>query len=68
MIGSCNGCPSSSLPLKQAIEKAIYELAPDVAAIEAKSGEQPPKAKKFVQIKGLQPHPPHNIPAATEMF
>ncbi|HVE59820.1 MAG TPA: NifU family protein, partial [Pyrinomonadaceae bacterium] len=66
---SCSGCPSSSLPLKQAIEKAIFELAPDIAAIEAKSGEQPPKARKFVQIKGIQPRPlTNNTTAAAEMF
>jgi len=35
MIGSCNGCPSSAMTLKLAIEKAIYEAAPDVASIEA---------------------------------
>lgn len=33
MEGSCHGCPSSALTLKDAIEKAIYEAAPDVAAI-----------------------------------
>lgn len=34
MKGSCNGCPSSSMTLKLAIEEAIYEAAPDVSAIE----------------------------------
>jgi Fe-S cluster biogenesis protein NfuA len=34
MLGSCHGCPSSALTLKLAIEEAIYELAPEVAAIE----------------------------------
>ncbi|MEP6901054.1 MAG: NifU family protein [Actinomycetota bacterium] len=69
MLGSCNGCPSSSLPLKQAVEKAIYETAPDVAAIEMKSGEAAPKPKKFVQIKGIQSHPPqHQTSAATKMY
>jgi Fe-S cluster biogenesis protein NfuA len=34
MQGSCHGCPSSALTLKNAIEEAIYALAPDVAAIE----------------------------------
>jgi Fe-S cluster biogenesis protein NfuA len=34
LIGSCHGCPSSSLTLKTAIEKSIYELAPDVTSIE----------------------------------
>jgi Fe-S cluster biogenesis protein NfuA len=34
MNGSCNGCPSSSITLKNAIEKAVRETAPDVVAIE----------------------------------
>ena len=34
LIGSCNGCPSSSLTLKTAIEKAIFEAAPDVTFVE----------------------------------
>jgi Fe-S cluster biogenesis protein NfuA len=32
--GSCHGCPSSALTLKNAIEEAIYETAPDVISIE----------------------------------
>jgi Fe-S cluster biogenesis protein NfuA/nitrite reductase/ring-hydroxylating ferredoxin subunit len=32
--GHCQGCPSSMVTLKLAVEKAIYEAAPDVAAIE----------------------------------
>jgi Fe-S cluster biogenesis protein NfuA len=32
--GSCHGCPSSAQTLKQRIEEAILELAPDVSAIE----------------------------------
>jgi len=32
--GHCQGCPSSAVTLKLAVEKAIYEAAPDVAAIE----------------------------------
>jgi Fe-S cluster biogenesis protein NfuA len=34
MQGSCHGCPSSSVTLKALIETAIYNAAPDVAAIE----------------------------------
>jgi Fe-S cluster biogenesis protein NfuA len=34
MLGSCDGCPSSAMTLKLAIEEAIYEQAPDVTAIE----------------------------------
>jgi Fe-S cluster biogenesis protein NfuA len=33
MEGSCQGCPSSAVTLKQSIEEAIYEAAPDVTAI-----------------------------------
>jgi Fe-S cluster biogenesis protein NfuA len=34
MLGSCDGCPSSALTLKSAIEDAIFERAPDVIGIE----------------------------------
>ena len=34
MQGTCNGCPSSALTLKNAIEEAIYAAAPDVEAIQ----------------------------------
>ncbi len=34
MLGSCDGCPSSAMTLKLAIEQAIYDKAPDVTAIE----------------------------------
>jgi Fe-S cluster biogenesis protein NfuA len=33
LTGSCNGCASSAVTLTTAIEKAIYETAPDVTAI-----------------------------------
>src|SRR5262245_26459475 len=33
LIGSCDGCPSSALTLKSAIERHIYEAAPDVISI-----------------------------------
>jgi Fe-S cluster biogenesis protein NfuA len=32
--GSCHGCPSSAVTLKQTIEEAILEKAPDVAGID----------------------------------
>jgi Fe-S cluster biogenesis protein NfuA/nitrite reductase/ring-hydroxylating ferredoxin subunit len=34
MQGSCNGCASSALTLKLAIEEAIYDAAPDVTSLE----------------------------------
>lgn len=39
--GSCKSCPSSAMTLKLAIEEAIYEAAPDVAAIEAEGVLEP---------------------------
>jgi Fe-S cluster biogenesis protein NfuA/nitrite reductase/ring-hydroxylating ferredoxin subunit len=34
LVGHCQGCPSSTVTLKLAVEKAIYEAAPDVVAID----------------------------------
>lgn len=34
MVGSCHGCPSSALTMKQTIEEAILGRAPDVVAVE----------------------------------
>lgn len=33
LLGSCDGCPSSSVTLKTAVEDAIHEAAPEVARI-----------------------------------
>jgi Fe-S cluster biogenesis protein NfuA len=40
LTGSCNGCPSSAVTLKTAIETAIYENAPDVVSVECESASQ----------------------------
>lgn len=60
--GSCKSCPSSSMTLKLAIEEAIYEAAPDVAAIEAEGVTEQAAPTGFVQIgksdgKGGAEHP-----------
>jgi Fe-S cluster biogenesis protein NfuA len=34
LVGSCNGCPSSSVTLKTLVEKSILEAAPEVTSIE----------------------------------
>jgi Fe-S cluster biogenesis protein NfuA len=36
LVGSCDGCPSSAITMKTAIEKAIHDAAPDVVSIETK--------------------------------
>jgi len=43
MQGSCHGCPSSAATLKNSIEQAIYEKAPDVTAIRVQGVEEEPK-------------------------
>ena len=39
--GACNGCPSSALTLKTAVEEAIMRAAPDVDRIEALGAVEP---------------------------
>ena len=34
LLGSCDGCPSSSVTLQLAVEKAIHEAAPEVVIID----------------------------------
>lgn len=62
--GSCNGCPSSTLTLKLAIEEAIAKAAPDLDGIEAEGAVAPAPvpinflpASDFAKMKG-QPAPP----------
>jgi Fe-S cluster biogenesis protein NfuA/nitrite reductase/ring-hydroxylating ferredoxin subunit len=42
MKGTCKGCPSSTRTMKLAIEDAVYEMAPEVTAIEAEGQEPEP--------------------------
>ncbi|MBW3542953.1 MAG: NifU family protein [Planctomycetes bacterium] len=42
--GSCDGCPSSAATLRHTIESAIYEAAPDIAAVEVDGLNEPPTA------------------------
>ena len=39
--GSCNGCPSSTATLKNAIEDAIQRVAPDIEEIKAEGAVEP---------------------------
>ena len=52
--GSCDGCPSSALTVKSAIEDAILVAAPDVVAVEAEGmvSEEP----ALLQIGRFEPH------------
>jgi Fe-S cluster biogenesis protein NfuA len=53
MLGSCHGCPSSAMTLKNAIEEAIYAAAPDALAIEVEGVAEPPPPGGIVQIAPL---------------
>jgi Fe-S cluster biogenesis protein NfuA/nitrite reductase/ring-hydroxylating ferredoxin subunit len=53
--GSCDGCPSSEMTLKYAIEQAINDAAPDVIAINV-AGVTPPKpAAGFIPLTQIRP-------------
>jgi Fe-S cluster biogenesis protein NfuA/nitrite reductase/ring-hydroxylating ferredoxin subunit len=41
LSGSCEGCPSSTMTLKLAIEDAIHKAAPDVESVEADGAAAP---------------------------
>jgi Fe-S cluster biogenesis protein NfuA len=50
MLGSCDGCPSSSVTLKLAVEGAIEAAAPEVTAIEV---EEPAAAAAVIPVGAL---------------
>jgi Fe-S cluster biogenesis protein NfuA/nitrite reductase/ring-hydroxylating ferredoxin subunit len=51
--GSCDGCPSSTMTVKLAIERAIEEAAPEVTAIEVENLTRE-KEPKLLQIQPLR--------------
>lgn len=64
--GSCSGCPSSSVTLKLAIEKAIFEAAPDVEEVRAEGAAapaEPPSGLLQLEMVGPQTASPAS-PAA----
>ena len=50
--GTCNGCPSSTVTLRNAIEEAIMRAAPELDRIEAEGVAEPQPV--LVQIGSLQ--------------
>jgi Fe-S cluster biogenesis protein NfuA len=50
--GTCGSCPSSSLTLKNAVEEALYEAAPDILEIVAENAPaEPSHASNLVVLK-----------------
>jgi len=61
MEGSCSGCPSSSITLNHALQRAILEAAPEIARVEAVEDEHDNEyasGPALVQIDGLSVMPP----------
>ena len=55
--GSCDGCPSSALTVKNAIEDAVLMAAPDVVAVEAEGMVDPAgTGSTLLQIEPFRPH------------
>jgi Fe-S cluster biogenesis protein NfuA len=52
LAGTCNGCPSSTVTLRNAIEEALLRAAPDLDGIDAEGVAEPQPA--LVQIGSLQ--------------
>lgn len=50
--GSCNGCASSALTLKSAIEGAVYDAAPDMTALEVEGVVEQTAPTGFVKLQG----------------
>ncbi|TFD54735.1 hypothetical protein E3T55_02790 [Cryobacterium frigoriphilum] len=51
LLGSCNGCPSSSVTLKLAVEDAIERAAPEVTRIDV---EEPVKVAAVIPVAALR--------------
>lgn len=51
MGGSCDGCPSSSVTLVSAIERAILDAAPEVSRVEAEGVTPAPVAGGLIQLE-----------------
>lgn len=53
MLGSCDGCPSSSVTLKLAVEGAIEAAAPEVTAIEVEEPTAKEKTAPTIPVASL---------------
>ncbi|MGO9463435.1 MAG: NifU family protein [Isosphaeraceae bacterium] len=51
--GSCSGCPSSALTLRNAIEEAVYRAASDITGLEVLGVVEEPPASGFVPLETI---------------
>ncbi|WP_429593955.1 NifU family protein [Arthrobacter crystallopoietes] len=54
LLGTCHGCPSSSVTLKYAVEDAIEAAAPEVAAIEVVEAEKAAASPAVIPVEALR--------------
>jgi Fe-S cluster biogenesis protein NfuA len=55
--GTCDGCPSSEVTMKLAVEKAIAEAAPEVAAVEVEGAASPAASAAAAAVKNASSSP-----------
>jgi Fe-S cluster biogenesis protein NfuA/nitrite reductase/ring-hydroxylating ferredoxin subunit len=67
LLGSCDGCPSSSVTLQLAVEGAVEAAAPEVSRIEVQTSQPAPKAGAVFSLDSLRSRldPPAEVGAAT---
>lgn len=53
LLGSCDGCPSSSVTLKLAVEGAIEAAAPELTAIEVEDAPAEPAGDGLISVDAL---------------
>ncbi|MET3936024.1 Fe-S cluster biogenesis protein NfuA/nitrite reductase/ring-hydroxylating ferredoxin subunit [Arthrobacter sp. OAP107] len=53
LLGTCQGCPSSSVTLKYAVEEAIQNAAPEVTAIDVVEAEKQPGSPALIPVDSL---------------
>lgn len=64
LLGSCDGCPSSSVTLTLAVEGAVEAAAPEITAIEVDGPDSQPAADPLISVDSLrsrldEPPPAH---------
>jgi Fe-S cluster biogenesis protein NfuA/nitrite reductase/ring-hydroxylating ferredoxin subunit len=54
LLGSCDGCPSSSSTLSLAVEGAVESAAPEITAIEVETDEPAPSGEPLIPVGSLR--------------
>lgn len=54
LLGSCDGCPSSSVTLELAVDGAVRAAAPELTRIEVQASEPEPKAGSLISLGSLR--------------